>query len=242
MDKRGMDVPEAASGRGMGFLAGLGKLVTDHFSGQRERMLDQQKNVDRRALDLVTKAAGYDIEREAAIAAAPLMKNNEFSKIGNIEMQKKATITTIKDKPNTEGNPGTPNSNSQPTTEDTAPDSSTGGGMKGSTIKKQSATTRTSSGRTKKPYVTKKEVESAVALGKKSKGRDGIQEAEGLGLNKAYDSMVAKREDNAGKMDTKPKVSKPKKTASSTKTATKPTMPKANGNSASTNGNKKGGM
>ena len=55
----------------------------------------------------------------------------------------------------------------------------------------------------KKPYVTKKEVSDAVAGGH-------IQEAEGLGLNKAYDSMVARREDNAGQIDTTPSVG-PKK-------------------------------
>lgn len=239
MDKRGIDVPEAASGRGAGFLAGLGKLVTDHFSGQRERMLEQQKGIDRRALDLVTKAAGYDIEREAAIAAAPLMKQENFSRIGSIEKQKTATIKNITEKPDTKDKGGTPRTkkpqSGQPTTEDTGPTSSTGG-MKEPKIKKQTATTRTSSGRTKKPYVTKAEVSAAVELGRKSKGRDGIQEAEGLGLNKAYDSMVAKREDNAGKMDTTPKV---KKTSTKPK---KPTMPKANGTSTSTNGNKKGGM
>ena len=223
----------------MGFLAGLGKLVTDHFSGERERMLSQQKNIDRRALDLVTKAAGYDIEREAAIAVAPLMKNENLSKIGSIEKQKEAKIYNITEKPDTKDKGGTPRTkkpqSGQPTTEDTGPTSSTSG-MKEPKIKKQTATTRTSSGRTKKPYVTKKEVESAVALGKKSKGRDGIQEAEGLGLNKAYDSMVARREDSAGKMDTTPKV---KKTSTKPK---KPTTPKANGTSTSTNGNKKGGM
>jgi len=232
MDKRGMNVPEASGGRGMGFLAGLGRLVTDHFSGQRERMLQQQKDVDRRALDLVTKAAGYDIEREAAIAAAPLMKNENFSRIGNIEKQKTATIKNITEKPDTKNKGGTPRTKKpqagQPTTEDTGPISSTGG-MKEPKIKKQTATTRTSSGRTKKPYVTKAEVSAAVKGGH-------IQEAEGLGLNKAYDSMVAKREDSAGKLDTTPKV---KKTSTKPK---KPTMPKANGNSASTNGNKKGGM
>lgn len=232
MDKRGMNVPEASGGRGMGFLAGLGKLVTDHFSGQRDRMLQQQKDVDRRALDLVTKAAGYDIEREAAIAAAPLMKNEKFARIGNIEKQREATIN-YGDKPDTKGKEGTP-SETQPTTEDTGPTSSTSD-MKGSKIKKQTVSNRPSSGRTKKPYVTKAEVAAAVKGGH-------IKEAEGLGLNKAYDSMVARREDSAGKIDTKPKVSKTKKTASSTKTKTKPTMPKANGNSASTNGNKKGGM
>lgn|GEM_PF-5385379 len=57
--------------------------------------------------------------------------------------------------------------------------------------------------RKKRPYVTKKEVSDAVSSG-------NIQEAEGLGLNKAYDSMVAKREDSAGKIDTTPSVG-PKK-------------------------------
>lgn len=232
MDKRGMNVPEASGGRGMGFLAGLGKLVTDHFSGERERMLSQQKNIDRRALDLVAKAAGYDIEREAAIAAAPLMKQEGFSKIGSIEKQKEATIRNITEKPNTTGKGGTPRSKKaqtgQPTTEDTGPTSSTSG-MKEPKIKKQTATTRVSSGRTKKPYVTKAEVSAAVKGGH-------IQEAEGLGLNKAYDSMVARREDSAGKLDTKPVV---KKTSAKPK---KPAMPKANGTSTSTNGNKKGGM
>jgi hypothetical protein len=232
MDKRGMNVPEASSGRGMGFLAGLGKLVTDHFSGERERMLSQQKNIDRRALDLVTKAAGYDIEREAAIAVAPLMKNENLSKIGSIEKQKEAKIYNITEKPDTKDKSGTPRTkkpqSGQPTTEDTGPTSSTSG-MKEPKIKKQTATTRASSGRTKRPYVTKAEVTAAVKGGH-------IQEAEGLGLNKAYDSMVARREDSAGKMDTTPKV---KKTSTKPK---KPTMPKANGTSTSTNGNKKGGM
>lgn len=232
MDKRGMNVPEASSGRGMGFLAGLGKLVTDHFSGERDRMLSQRKDLDRRALDLVTKAAGYDIEREAAIAAAPLMKQENFSRIGSIEKQKTATIKNITEKPDTKDKGGTPRTkkpqSGQPTTEDTGPTSSTGG-MKEPKIKKQTATTRTSSGRTKRPYVTKAEVTAAVKGGH-------IQEAEGLGLNKAYDSMVARREDSAGKMDTTPKV---KKTSTKPK---KPTTPKANGTSTSTNGNKKGGM
>lgn len=232
MDKRGMNVPEASSGRGMGFLAGLGKLVTDHFSGERDRMLSQRKDLDRRALDLVTKAAGYDIEREAAIAAAPLMKQENFSRIGSIEKQKTATIKNITEKPDTKDKGGTPRTkkpqSGQPTTEDTGPTSSTGG-MKEPKIKKQTATTRTSSGRTKRPYVTKAEVTAAVKGGH-------IQEAEGLGLNKAYDSMVARREDSAGKLDTTPKV---KKTSTKPK---KPTMPKANGTSTSTNGNKKGGM
>lgn len=67
-------------------------------------------------------------------------------------------------------------------------------------------------GRKKRPYVTKKEVSDAVSSG-------NIQEAEGLGLNKAYDSMVAKREDNAGKIDTTPSVG-PKKVR-------KPRAPKA---------------
>lgn len=163
MDKRGMDVPKASGGRGMGFLAGLGKVATDYFTGQTQDLRDDarfrrrmkamnESHIDRRALDLAAKAAGYDIDIAAASAAAPLMKNSGFARIGNIEMQKEATIRNISEKPNTKNKGGTPRTkkpqSGQPTTEDTGPTSSTSS-MKQPTIKKQTATTRTGVKKTK---------------------------------------------------------------------------------------------
>jgi hypothetical protein len=164
MDKRGMDVPKASGGRGMGFLAGLGKVATDYFTGQTQDLRDDARfrrrmkamneaNVDKKALDLVTRAAGYDIDIAAAASAAPLMKNSGFARIGNIEMQKEATIRNISEKPNTKNKGGTPRTkkpqSGQPTTEDTGPTSSTSEMKPDAKIKKQTATTRTGVKKTK---------------------------------------------------------------------------------------------
>lgn len=233
------NVPEADGGSRIGNLfAGLGKFAIDSLSGKREAMLRQNERfnagVDRAAIDLAKSYMGKQGELDYIDQLGPKMQAYDLVKAGPYERTKKTTVSYEGTKPNTENKTGT---TSQPTTEDTAPVAET-------SPKKQTKSVRSAKGR--KPYVTKKEVMDAVSGGHS-------QEAEVLGLNKAYDSMVAKREDNAGKMDTTPKLKKPKKTTSSRVIwgQPQPNMPKggkarggkkSNGNSGTTNGNKKGGM
>lgn len=242
----GMNVPEAGNSRIGNLFAGLGKFGIDSLSGKRDELLDQRRldrrresdwlaGVDKNALDL---AKSYMIDQQVAdqVGAKPgqsladAMKEKNIQQAGRIRFQ--ATVSH-------QGDPNKPQPNqtgatadtSQPTTEDGAPSASTGGGKRGTKAK----TPNVSKPAAKKPYVTKKEVEDAVSSGNSKEG-------EVLGLNKAYDSMVAKREDGAGKMDTKPKTGKPKKsTPAKSKKPSLPPMGK-NGNSGSSNGNKKGGM
>lgn len=242
----GMNVPEAGNSRIGNLFAGLGKFGIDSLSGKREELLDQRRldrrresnwlaGVDKNALDL---AKSYMLDEQAGEAVglkpgqtlADAMKEKGIQQAGKIRFQ--ATVRH-------EGDPNKPQPNktgatgdtSQPTTEDGTPNASTGGGKRGTKAK----TPKPKTPKAKKPFVTKKEVQSAVESG-------NSKEAEVLGLNKAYDSMVARREDNAGKMDTKPKTSKPKKSTSAK--SKKPSLPPMgkNGNSGSSNGNKKGGM
>lgn len=170
MDKRGMNVPQASSGRGAGFLAGLGQLVTDHFSGRREDMrmeardrrraaLQDEQYINRKATDLVTKAMGYDIDLEAARKAAPVMETNEFAKIGSLEKQRKAEIRNISDKPKPKRTKkGTPKqgTTAQPSPDAPQPESSTGG------MKPAKTKTRTSAPKTTKPRKTAKKAAPAV--------------------------------------------------------------------------------
>lgn len=223
------NVPEADGGSRIGNLfAGLGKFAIDSLSGKREAMLRQNERfnagVDRAAIDLAKSYMGKQGELDYIDQLGPKMQAYDLVKAGPYERTKKTTVSYEGTKPNTENKTGT---SSQPTTEDTPPES-------GTSPKKQTKSVRSVKGR--KPYVTKKEVMDAVAGGHS-------QEAEVLGLNKAYDSMVAKREDNAGKMDTTPKITKPKKAAGAKKPK-KASMPKlgGNGNAPGNNGNKKGGM
>lgn len=223
------NVPEAEGSRVGNLFAGIGKFAIDSFSGKRESMLRQNERmsagVDRAAIDLAKKYMGQQGELDYLDQLGPKMEAYDLVKAGPYERTKKTTVTYDTEKPKNDGKTGTSEA-SQPTTEDSAPQAGTSG-KKSPTIKKQTTSKRVARGR--KPYVTFKEVSDAVKGGYS-------QEAEVLGLNKAYDSMVAKREDNAGKLDTTPKI---KKTAKPKKTS----MPKkANGNVSGTNGNKKGGM
>ena len=179
---------------------------------------------------MLDEQAGETVGLQPGQTLADAMKEKGIQQAGKIRFQ--ATVRhegdPNKPKPNEDGKTG---DTSQPTTEDGTPNASTGGGKKGT----KANTPKPRTPKAKKPYVTKKEVMDAVSGGHS-------QEAEVLGLNKAYDSMVAKREDNAGKIDTTPKINKPKKsTPTKSKKPSLPPMGK-NGNSGSSNGNKKGGM
>jgi hypothetical protein len=240
MDKRGMDMPKASGSRTGNLLAGLGKMVADNFSGKRGLMLDEARQRSRAEIDIARQLSvgqgKLDIARQAAGDPAFDPERTGIKSVTGI-FDRQAIVKYGKSQPTPTGEDGgTPSSGNtkgsqfgQPTTEDAAPKSSSSK-MKSTKSKKPSVKTSTPSGQTtrrRKPYVTKKEVSEAVTGGK-------IQEAEGLGLNKAYDSMVAKREDSAGKIDTSPKI---KKTAKPKKPSTS-----KNGNSGTTNGNKTGGM
>jgi hypothetical protein len=252
MDKRGMDVPKASGGRGMGFLAGLGKVATDYFTGQTQDLRDDarfrrrmkamnESHIDRRALDLAAKAAGYDIDIAAASAAAPLMKNSGFARIGSIEMQKEATIRNISEKPNTKNKGGTPRTkksqSGQPTTEDTGPTSSTSKMKPDAKVKKQTATTRTGGKKTKS---------SNPSLPSKSSGKVEPAKAEaeawpGAGPRFGGDgeNVIKPKKTKTGKVgDT---VTKGGGITEITPAKVK-TGQRKNGTSGSTNGNKKGGM
>lgn len=242
----GMNVPEAGNSRIGNLFAGLGKFGIDSLSGKRDELLDQRRldrrresdwlaGVDKAAIDLAKsymadEQVSSQVGVEPGKSLADTMKEKGIQQAGRIRFQ--ATVSH-------QGDPNKPNPNkdgatgdtSKPTTEDNAPNASTGGGKRGTKAK----TPKASKPAAKKPYVTKKEVEDAVSSG-------NSKEAEVLGLNKAYDSMVAKREDNAGKIDTTPSIKKPKKSSpKKTKSPSLPPMGK-NGNSGSSNGNKKGGM
>jgi hypothetical protein len=216
--------PDATGGSRTGnLLAGLGKFAIDSISGKRNLLLKQVDRANAASMDLAANRIG----RDEMMKLIPTLQSQNVRRFSDQGVEFQTTFTPQTPKPGkgqkgTKGKGGTKpkakgNTTNTPTTD---PDTSTSE-MK-ETGKKSG---KTPSGR--KPYVTKKEVSDAVKGGH-------IQEAEGLGLNKAYDSMVAKREDNAGKLDTTPKI---KKTAK----PKKPSTPK-NGNSGSTNGNKKGGM
>ena len=218
--------PEATSRTG-NLLAGLGKFAIDSISGKRNLLL---KQVDR-ANEEGMRLASNRISRDEMMKLIPTLQGQNVRRFSNQGIEFQTTYDPDRPKPGSEtrGTKGKPKGGAKPrakgkttNTPTTDPDTSTSE-MK-DTGKKAG---KTPSGR--KPYVTKKEVSDAVRGGH-------IQEAEGLGLNKAYDAMVARREDNAGKLDTSPKI---KKTAK----PKKPSMPKkANGNVSSSNGNKKGGM
>lgn len=221
--------PDATGGSRTGnLLAGLGKFAIDSISGKRNMLLKQYDRANEASMNL----AADRVSREEMMKLIPTLQGQNVRRFSGQGIEFQTTFTPPVPKPgksqkstrNTK--PGATKPKTKGTTTNTpvsTPDTSTAD-MK-ETGKKSG---KTPSGRKpKKPYVTKKEVSEAVTSGK-------IQEAEGLGLNKAYDSMVAKREDSAGKMDTTPKT---KKTAK----PKKPSTPK-NGNSGSTNGNKKGGM
>jgi hypothetical protein len=219
--------PDATGGSRTGnLLAGLGKFAIDSISGKRNMLLKQYDRANEASMNLAADRIG----RDEMMKLIPTLKDQNVKRFGRQGMEFQPTYTPPTPKPGSDKKGTKGKSGAKPETKGTTtntpestPDTSTSD-MK-DTGKKSG---KTPSGR--KPYVTKKEVSEAVTSGK-------IKEAEGLGLNKAYDSMVAKREDSAGKMDTTPKTKKTTKSK-------KPSLPKpkANGNISSSNGNKKGGM
>jgi hypothetical protein len=241
--------PDATGGSRTGnLLAGLGKFAIDSISGKRNMLLKQVDRANEASMNL----AADRIARDEMMKLIPTLQSQNVKRFGRQGMEFQPTYAPPTPKPGSETKGTKGKGGSKPkgkgkttNTPTTDPDTSTSE-MK-ETGKKSG---KTPSGR--KPYVTKKEVSDAVQGGH-------IQEAEGLGLNKAYDAMVARREDNAGKMDTSPKVKtkKTKKPAQDTSSSRviwgqpQPNMPKggkarggknSNGNGGSTNGNKKGGM
>lgn len=221
--------PDATGGSRTGnLLAGLGKFAIDSISGKRNMLLKQYDRANEASMNL----AADRISRDEMMKLIPTLQGQNVKRFSRQGLEFQTTFEAPTPKPSTDKKstrdikPGGNKPKAKGKTTNTpvvTPDTSTADMQE--TGKNAG---KTPSGR--KPYVTKKEVSEAVTSGK-------IQEAEGLGLNKAYDSMVAKREDSAGKMDTTPKTKKKTKSK-------KPSLPKpkANGNVSSTNGNKKGGM
>lgn len=214
---QGQNVVQASSGSGK-FLAGLGAMVSGGLAMSRRKVFEDELHERRKdlathnaTLDIVKRAMGYDLEQQHATDMIPVMESGGYRKVGQLVRQ--ATITYEGQKPDTKGNEGTPgtkgagNQDGQPTTEDSAPESSTSG-MKPAKTKKPSV-----SGKAKRTRI--KDVDAAVAGGH-------ISPAEAAELNTTYAARIGRAK--AGT----------KKTPS-----VKPPKPGKNGNSSSTNGNKR---
>lgn len=148
-------MPKASGSRTGNLLAGLGKMVVDNFSGKRQLMLDQAREQNRANIDVarrerITRGA-YDLAVEAA--ANPNLKDAKVKQIpGVIDFQSIARVIhegTPKPDKSEESTPPLESGNTkgpqfgQPTTEDTAPASSTSE-MKQTKVKKQTVSVRKS--------------------------------------------------------------------------------------------------
>ena len=155
MDKRGMNVPKASGSRTGNLLAGLGKMVVDNFSGKRQLMLDQAREQNRANVDVARRERigrnAYNLATEAA--TNPTLKEAGVKKIPDvIDFQSIARVihegipepdsSTESTPPLESGNTKGPQFG-QPTTEDTAPASSTSE-VKQSKVKKQTVSVRKS--------------------------------------------------------------------------------------------------
>lgn len=161
MDKRGMNVPKASGSRTGNLLAGLGKMVVDNFSGKRQLMLDQAREQNRANIDVDRRGkiqqTTYEILQRAA--ADPNFQDKEgnlllkdLSGVGGFQAQAIVQHTKGTPKPGSSEESTPPMGESgntkgpqfgQPTTEDTAPTSSTSE-MKQTKVKKQTVGVRKS--------------------------------------------------------------------------------------------------
>lgn len=97
MDKRGANVPEASDGSRVGnLLAGLGKFAIDSLSGKRQLMLDRQKKIDSKTIDLGFRSLDAELDKERIQQFGPLMKSQDITDIGpnTIRRQKTGPVKT----------------------------------------------------------------------------------------------------------------------------------------------------
>ena len=134
-------MPKASGSRTGNLLAGLGKMVVDNFSGKRQLMLDQAREQNRANIDVDRRGKIQQTTYETLekIATNPNFRDKEDNLIvrglsGVGDFQSIARVLhegTPKPDPSTESTPSLESGNtkgpqfSQPTTEDTAPTSST---------------------------------------------------------------------------------------------------------------------
>lgn len=240
MDKRGMSTPKASDGSRTGnLLAGLGKFAIDSFTGKRDLMLNRQKQIDNKTMDLAFRGLDSELDMERIRQFGPLMAAQDITDIGpnTIRRQRKGNIPS--QTPSTEGAQADTSKGAAAdtapkaskagkkqgkkpliTTEDSGPKSSTSK-MKSPEVKAPKASADTPSGRARAGSL--KDTEAAV----KSKK---ITQEEGTYISPAYAAKVGRA------ATAKSTVSMPKAKKSA------PKKPGGNGNVSGYNGNKKGDM